>query len=120
MKLICAGFPKTGSKSCSTALRTLGYTVADIIETLEFLTGAWLNFGTGKGSIEDVVAEYDKLGFDTNQDAPGNLHWEALYDASPPGTKVWLLRIHTINLFETFDELIKSYSDGSRQRRRVV
>ena len=34
MKLICAGFPKTGSKSCSTALRKLGYTVADILETL--------------------------------------------------------------------------------------
>ena len=34
MKLICAGFPKTGSKSCSTALRKLGFTVADIIETI--------------------------------------------------------------------------------------
>ena len=56
---------------------------------IEFLTEPWLNFGTGKGSIEDVVAAYDKLGFDTNQDAPGNLHWEALYDASPPGTKAW-------------------------------
>lgn len=33
MKLICAGFPKTGSKSCSSALRKLGYTVADIIDT---------------------------------------------------------------------------------------
>ena len=33
MKLICAGFPKTGSKSCSSALKKLGYTVADIIDT---------------------------------------------------------------------------------------
>ena len=37
MKVICAGFPKTGSKSCSTALRLLGYNVADYMETAEFL-----------------------------------------------------------------------------------
>ena len=37
MKVICAGFPKTGSKSCSTALRQLGYNVADYMETAEFL-----------------------------------------------------------------------------------
>ena len=53
----------------------------------EFLTKTWLDFGTGKGTIEDVIAEYDRLGFDANQDQPGNFHWEALYDASPPGTK---------------------------------
>ena len=34
MKVICAGYPKTGSKSCSTALRKLGYNVADILETI--------------------------------------------------------------------------------------
>ena len=33
MKFICAGYPKTGSKSCSSALRKLGYKVADILET---------------------------------------------------------------------------------------
>ena len=37
MKIICAGYPKTGSKSCSAALRKLGYNVADYIETMEFL-----------------------------------------------------------------------------------
>ena len=35
MKIICAGYPKTGSKSCSTALRKLGYNVADYMETAE-------------------------------------------------------------------------------------
>ena len=45
----------------------------------EFLTDEWLNFGTGEGSIEQVVAKYDKLGFDANQDWPGNYQWEALY-----------------------------------------
>ena len=34
MKFVCAGFPKTGSKSASAALRMLGYNVADYIEEL--------------------------------------------------------------------------------------
>ena len=90
MKIICAGFPKTGSKSCSSALRKLDFTVADVLETMDFLSEVWLNYGTGKGTIKDVIAEYDKNGFDANQDMPGNLHWEAMYKASPLGTKVIL------------------------------
>ena len=34
MKFICAGYPKTGSKSCSSALRKLGFRVADALETI--------------------------------------------------------------------------------------
>ena len=37
MKIICAGYPKTGSKTCSNALRQLGYNVADYMETVEYL-----------------------------------------------------------------------------------
>ena len=60
------------------------------METLEFLTEVWFNYATGEGTIEDVITEYEKHSLDTNQDSPGNLHWEALYKASPPGTKVIL------------------------------
>ena len=45
MKLLCVGYPKTGSKSCSSALRELGYKVADFVETLEFLSIVWLVAG---------------------------------------------------------------------------
>ena len=90
MKLICAGFPKTGSKSCSSALRKLGFSVADVLEQCEFISSEWLAFISGRGSIEDVIAKFEKNGFDTAQDLPANMNWEALYDASPPGTKVIL------------------------------
>lgn len=90
MKVICAGYPKTGSKSCSAALRKLGYNVADYMETAEFLSGVWLEFYEGKATIEKVLAAYDQHGFDANQDLPGNMLWEELYDASPRGTKVIL------------------------------
>ena len=35
MKIICAGFPKTGTKSMATALRDLGFSVHDFEEHLE-------------------------------------------------------------------------------------
>ena len=95
MKIICAGYPKTGSKSCSTALRHLGYeyffkkvvslsiviryNVADYMETLEFLSEVWAKFVQGQVGIDAVIEEYHKHGFDVNQDIPGNVHWEELY-----------------------------------------
>jgi len=38
-----------------------------------------------KIEIKDVIAKYDELGFDANQDTPGNFLWEELYFASPKG-----------------------------------
>ena len=36
-----------------------------------------------KIEIEEVLKKYDELGFDANQDYPGNFLWEELYLASP-------------------------------------
>ena len=83
MKFVCAGFPKTGSKSASAALDILGFRVADYIETTEFLTKEWLEFMEGHGTIESVIEAYSREGFDTNQDFPGNIFWEDLYRAIP-------------------------------------
>lgn len=81
MKFLCVGYPKTGSKSCSSALRKLGYNVADYMETAEFLSFVWRDYVEGKATIDDVINAYDKHGFDANQDIPGNLLWEDLYRA---------------------------------------
>ena len=58
MDIICAGFPKTGSKSCSAALRTLGYNVADYPETLEFLGETWWKFMNGEIDANSVIGQY--------------------------------------------------------------
>ena len=71
MKIICAGFPKTGSKSASAALRKLGYKVADFLETMQYFTVVWEDYMEGRSSIENVIDEYKKYGFDTHQDVPG-------------------------------------------------
>ena len=79
MEIICAGYPKTGTKSCTAALRTLGYSVADYPETLEFLGETWLEFMNGKTDVAAVIQKYKELGFNVNQDFPGNFMWEEIY-----------------------------------------
>jgi len=90
MKIVCAGFPKTGSKSASAALRHLGYNVADFLETMQYFTEVWEDYMEGRCTIERVIDEYNKQGFDTHQDVPGNLYWEQLYESLGPETKVIL------------------------------
>jgi len=55
MDIICAGFAKTGTKSCSSALRELGYNVADYVETSEFLATEWTQFLHGEIDIQAVI-----------------------------------------------------------------
>ena len=57
MEIICAGYSKTGSKSCSSALRELGYKVADYVETGEYISYQWTDFVNGKIDIEAVIVK---------------------------------------------------------------
>ena len=50
------------------ALRLLGYNVADIAETYEHLLDVWMRYIEGKCKIDEVVNEYEKLGYHMNND----------------------------------------------------
>ena len=67
MKIICAGFPKTASKSCSNALRQLGYNVADMRETIIDLSESWVDYLDGKVPIQAVLEDYVLKGYEVNQ-----------------------------------------------------
>ncbi|CAG5104155.1 Oidioi.mRNA.OKI2018_I69.chr1.g1119.t1.cds [Oikopleura dioica] len=95
MEIICAGFPKTCSKSCSNALRILGYKVADLSENIHFLSEVWYDYLKGHCSIHRVIEEYKKHGFEANQDVPGNVYWEELYHASPNAKVILTVRDST-------------------------
>ena len=57
MEIVCAGYPKTASKSCSSALRTLGFRVADYFETAEDLSREWWDFINNKTTFKPVIGE---------------------------------------------------------------
>jgi len=72
--------------------RALGFKVADFVETTEFLTGVWIDYVEGRCSIYKVIEEYQKHGFQANQDVPGNAYWEELFHASPNSKVIVTIR----------------------------
>ncbi|CAG5098588.1 Oidioi.mRNA.OKI2018_I69.XSR.g15801.t1.cds [Oikopleura dioica] len=104
MDIICAGFPKTATKSCSAALREIGFNVADMRETFLHLMPVFDKYFKGQATIEDVISEYENIKCTVNQDWPGNMLWEELYRASPHAKVILTVRK---NDKEWFDSLIK-------------
>jgi len=92
MEIVCAGYWKTGSKSCSSALRELGYKVADAVETADCFSYIWRDYLDGEITIEDVVKAYVAHGFDANQDLPGNFLAYELFKASPSAKVILTVR----------------------------
>ena len=80
MKIICAGMPKTSTKSISEALRYLGFTVFDWEEqTLDFLDH-WVDVYQN-GAPPDVQRVFQNA--DAVVDFPGNFFWEEILEAFP-------------------------------------
>jgi len=80
MKIICAGYGKTGTKSIAKALRYLGFMVFDWEEqTFDFLDH-WVDvFQTG--AKPDVKRVYQNA--DVCVDTPGNFFFEEILEAFP-------------------------------------
>ena len=80
MKVISAGYGKTGTKSIAKALRHLGFTVFDLEEqTLDFLDH-WVDV-VQNGVKLDVKQVYQNA--DVCVDAPGNFFFEEILEAFP-------------------------------------
>ena len=61
MKVICAGFPKTGTKSMANALRTLGYSVHDFEEHLEYNLENYVDYLEGRVGDEVFTEMYREV-----------------------------------------------------------
>ena len=80
MKIICAGYGKTGTKSIAKALRYLGFTVFDWEEqTFDFLDH-WVDV-IQNGAKPDVKRVYQNA--DVCVDMPGVFFYEEILEAFP-------------------------------------
>ena len=61
MKVICAGFPKTGTKSMANALRKLGYSVHDFEEHLEYNLENYVDYIEGRLGEEVFLEMYREV-----------------------------------------------------------
>ena len=64
MKVLCAGFPKTGTKSMTLALRELGYSVHDFEEHLQFNLDNYLDYFEGRLGDEVFLEMYKDVDVD--------------------------------------------------------
>lgn len=81
MKIIVAGSPKTGTKSMTSALTDLGYSVHDYLEQFMYHYDEWMEILEGRGSVDDFKTMYKDV--DAVVDAPAYLFWHEIHQAFP-------------------------------------
>ncbi|XP_077972780.1 uncharacterized protein LOC144428016 [Styela clava] len=91
MKVIGAGFSKTGTKSLHTALLKLGYcTVYDALENAVYLEDEWKTIFEKGWSFEIFKKMYENI--DAVVDVPAFYFWEDIYNAFPDAKIILTVR----------------------------
>ena len=81
MKIIVAGFSKTGTKSMAAALEQLGYEVYDHLDHYMHYGDEWSRVMSDKSYVPDYYEMYKDV--DVIIDSPVYLYWEKIHKAFP-------------------------------------
>nr|CAB3261762.1 uncharacterized protein LOC100177270 [Phallusia mammillata] len=81
MKVILAGYPKTGTKTMAAVFTMLGYNNYDYLENYFYLHKEWLKIFDGSATNEDIRKMFGDV--DALTDTPVCLYWEELHQAFP-------------------------------------
>ena len=81
MKVIVAGYSKTGTKSMAAALTELGYNTYDYMEHFMHHYEEWMRIYGGKGSANDFKRMYENV--DAVVDHPAYHFWKEIHDVFP-------------------------------------
>ncbi|CAK8693206.1 unnamed protein product [Clavelina lepadiformis] len=90
MKVIFAGFSKTGTKTMQAALTELGYNVYDFVEQYTYLGKEWAKIMTEGGTTEDFRRMFENV--DAVTDAPAYYFWDEIHKAFPDAKIVFSMR----------------------------
>ena len=90
MKVIGAGYSKTGTKTLNAALTILGYKVYDFMEHFWFHQHYWNKIFDSKGTKSDFKAMYENV--DAVTDCPANFFWEEIHQAFPDSKVPFFLK----------------------------
>ena len=107
MKIICAGFPKTGTKSMSNALTQLGYNVHDFEEHLEYNLDNYIKFFDGDIGEEIFLDMYSQV--DVVVDQPACTLWNILHQQFPEAKIILMERESAEDWFRSYFAMIQSY-----------
>jgi len=81
MKVILAGYPKTGTKTMRAAFLELGFSNYDFPENCQYLRKDWMKIFTTGGTTEDFRRMFENV--DTCTDMPCCYFWEEIHQAFP-------------------------------------
>ena len=108
MKVICAGFPKTGTKSMAAALRQLGYgNVHDFEESLEYNLDNYLDFLEGR--VDDTVFKTMYKDVDAVVDNPACCIWSNIAKHFPDAKIILMVRDNEDIWFNSFNNMLQYY-----------
>ncbi|XP_076804512.1 uncharacterized protein LOC143448591 isoform X2 [Clavelina lepadiformis] len=90
MKVIVAGFPKTGTTTMCTALTILGYKTYDFFEHYSYRGDDWNKLLESGGSVDDFKRMYQDV--DAVTDVPACYFWEQIHEAFPDAKIILSIR----------------------------
>ncbi|XP_078480970.1 uncharacterized protein LOC144742536 [Ciona intestinalis] len=90
MKVIYAGYSKTGTKTMSAAFMELGYKTYDFLENSWYLGKEWKQIVNYGGTVEDFRKMYE--GVDAVVDSPCYMFWEEILEAYPDTKIIFSVR----------------------------
>nr|XP_018667268.2 uncharacterized protein LOC101242256 [Ciona intestinalis] len=90
MKVIFAGYIKTGTQSIKEALQILGYSTCDYFDNFWYLEKEWTKILTEGGSVDDFRKMYE--GVDAVTGVPCNHFWKELHEAFPEAKIIFTTR----------------------------
>lgn len=106
MKIIVAGYPKTGTKSMVAALNMLGFTVYDYMENYEILGKDWMKIMEKGGNVEDFKKMYQDV--DACTDMPCCFFWQEILQAFPDAKIILTVRDDEQTWLESFKRQMSS------------
>jgi len=93
VKVICVGFPKTGTKSLSKALCMLGYSnIYDYLENVDYFFYEYIDVFKSKMALEKVLDEYEKRNPDAIIDMPPSFFFEEFHKRFPDAKIILTVR----------------------------
>jgi len=110
MKIICAGFPKTGTKSMAKALRELGYIVHDFEEHVDLHLDDYLDFLEGRKDSKELMEAYREI--DAVVDQPVCTMWNVFYKHYPNAKVILMERESSDGWHQSYSKMLNYYNDN--------
>ncbi|XP_078491412.1 uncharacterized protein LOC144747507 [Ciona intestinalis] len=90
MKVIYAGYAKTGTKTMGAVFNEFGYNTYDLLENSYYLGQDWRRIIKEGGTVEDFRRMYE--GVDAVVDTPCYVFWEEIMEAYPDAKIIFSIR----------------------------